>query len=139
MNPSSTSPPAIVPLVGRVLLALLFVVSGFGKVSHYDATAGYMASAGMPLIPLLLPATILVELGGGLLLIIGLFTRPVAVLLALFTIPVTLTFHHFWDLPAAQAAMQQIHFLKNLSIIGGLLMLYSYGAGSISVDGRRRR
>jgi putative oxidoreductase len=112
-------------------------MSGWGKVAHYDATAGYMAAGGLPMIALLLPLTIAVELGGGLLLIAGLFARPVALLLALFTIPVTLTFHHFWDLPAAQAAMQQVHFLKNLSIIGGLAMVFAYGPGRLSVDGRR--
>jgi putative oxidoreductase len=127
----------LVPLVGRVLLALLFVVSGYGKLTHYSGTEGYMAAAGLPMIGVLLPLTILCELGGGLLLMIGLFTRPVAVLLFLFTIPVTLAFHHFWDVPAAQAAMQQINFLKNLSIMGGLLLLASYGAGAYSVDAKR--
>ncbi|MEO8937494.1 MAG: DoxX family protein [Burkholderiaceae bacterium] len=128
----------VVPLIGRVLLAILFVVSGYGKLTHYAATEGYMAAAGLPLIGVLLPLTILCELGGGLLLMLGLFTRPIAVLLFLFTIPVTLAFHHFWDVPAAQAVMQQTNFLKNLSIMGGLLLLASYGAGAYSVDARRR-
>lgn len=128
-----------VALVGRILLAVIFVVSGFGKVMHYSGTEAYMASAGIPMIGLLLPLSILIELGGGLLIVLGLFTRPVAIIVFLFIIPVTLAIHHFWDLPSAQAAMQQIHFMKNLAIMGGMLMLAAYGPGSWSLDTKRSR
>ncbi|MGI9025509.1 MAG: DoxX family protein [Burkholderiaceae bacterium] len=130
--------PAIA-LVGRILLALIFVVSGFGKVMNYGGTAAYMASAGLPMVGLLLPLTIAVELGGGLLIAFGLFTRPVAIIVFLFLIPVSLAFHHFWDVPAAQAMTQQIQFMKNVAIMGGMLMLAFAGPGSLSMDARRAR
>ncbi len=130
--------PAIA-LVGRILLALIFIVSGLGKVMNYGGTAGYMASAGLPMVGLLLPLTIAVELGGGLLIAFGMFTRIVAIVEFLFLIPVTLVFHHFWDVPAAQAMMQQINFLKNVAIMGGMLLLAFAGPGSLSVDARRNR
>lgn len=128
-----------IALIGRILLALIFIVSGFGKLTNYAATEAYMASAGLPMVGLLLPLTILVELGGGLLIALGLITRVVAIVMFLFLVPVSLVFHHFWDLPAAQAMGQQIHFLKNLSIMGGMLLLAYAGPGSWSLDARRRR
>ena len=130
--------PAIA-LVGRILLALIFILSGFGKLTGYSGTAAYMAGAGLPMVGLLLPLTILIELGGGLLIALGLFTRIIAIVMFLFLIPVSLAFHHFWDVPAAQAAMQQIQFLKNIAIMGGMLMLAFAGPGSWSLDGRRSR
>lgn len=130
--------PTVLPRVGRIRLAALFVGSGFGKIAGCDRTAACMASAGLPLVSVLLPLTIAIEFGGGLALAAGWFARPVAGLLALFTIAVTLAFHHFRDLPAAQAAMPQIHFMKNLSIIGGLPMVCAFGPGAIGVDARRR-
>ena len=126
--------PATV-MVGRILLALIFVLSGWNKVMHYSSVDTYMASVGIPMAGALLPLTILVELGGGLLIAVGLFTRAAAIVVFLFSIPVTLAIHHFWDLPAAQAMMQQIHFMKNVSMMGGMLLLAVYGAGSWSLDG----
>lgn len=128
-----------IALIGRILLALIFIISGFGKLTHYAASEAYMTNAGLPMAGLLLPLTILVELGGGLLIAAGLFARSIAVLEFLFLIPVSLVFHHFWDLPAAQAMGQQIHFLKNLSIMGGMLLLAYAGPGSWSLDARRAR
>ena len=128
-----------VALAGRILLALIFLVSGFGKLTDYTGTEAYMASAGLPMVGLLLPLTILVELGGGLLIAAGLFARSIAIVEFLFLIPVSLVFHHFWDLPAAQAMEQQIHFLKNVSIMGGMLLLAYAGPGSWSLDARRSR
>ena len=127
-----------VALVGRILLALIFILSGFGKLTDYAGTAGYMTNAGLPMVGLLLPLTILVELGGGLLIALGLFTRVAAPVLFLFLIPVSLAFHHFWDVPAAQASMQQIEFLKNIAIMGGMLLLAFAGPGSWSLDSRRK-
>jgi len=119
-------------LVGRLLLALLFVLSGFQKITGYSGTAGYMASAGLPMIGLLLPLTILIELGGGLLLVIGWQTRWVALVMFLFLIPVTLTFHN-----VAVDPTQMVMLLKNAAIMGGMLQLFAFGAGAWSVDGRR--
>lgn len=120
-------------LTGRILIALIFILSGFGKLTHFDGTAAYMAANGLPMVKLLLPLTILLELGGGLLLAIGLFARPVAILMFLFLIPVTLVFHHFWNVPADQHQLQMIMFLKNLAIMGGMLYIATNGPGPLSL------
>ena len=125
-----------VSLVGRILLAVIFLLSGIGKITGYAATAGYMASKGLPMVGILLPLTILVEVGGALLLILGWKARWGAVVLFLFLIPTTLIFHAFWGLDAQAAQMQQINFLKNLAIMGGMLMLFAYGPGRWSIDGK---
>jgi putative oxidoreductase len=124
-------------LVGRILLGLIFILSGFGKIAGFDGTVGYIASAHLPLPTLVAALTILIELGGGLALVTGLFTRQTAVLLAIFTVLAAVIFHAFWRAPAAQQMMQQINFLKNLSIAGGMLVLAAFGPGTISVDARR--
>jgi len=121
-------------LVGRILLGALFIISGFGKITGYEGTAGYMASKGMPFVNLLLPAAIAIELGGGLLLALGYKARWAALAIFLFLIPTTLIFHAFWGIDPKEAAMQQINFLKNVSIAGGMLMVFAHGPGAYSVD-----
>jgi putative oxidoreductase len=125
MNPNITNSAA---LAGRILLALLFIVSGFGKITGWDGTAGYMASKGMPMVPVFLALTIAMELGGGVLLAVGFRARWVAAAFVLFLIPVTFIFHPPGD------ATQQVNFLKNLAIMGGMLMVIANGAGAYSVD-----
>ena len=120
-------------LAGRILLALIFILSGWGKITGYSGAAGYMASAGMPLVNVLLPLAILAELGGGLLLVTGYQARWAAAGLFAFMIPTTLIFHGFWSVPAEQMQMQQIQFLKNLSIMGGMLMVTAFGPGAWSL------
>jgi putative oxidoreductase len=124
----------IAALAGRILLAFMFILSGFGKIGGYDATAAYMAAKGMPMIGVLLPLTILTELGGGLALAAGFKARWVALLLAGFTILAALIFHDFWAVEAAHKMDQQINFLKNISIAGGMLMVFAFGPGRFSVD-----
>ena len=126
--------PNVLALVGRILLAAIFIISGFGKITGWDGTAAYMASKGLPMVPALLALTIAIELGGGILLAIGYKARWAALAIFLFTIPVTLVFHNFWAADAAQVQMQQINFLKNLAIMGGMLMVVAFGAGTYSVD-----
>lgn len=121
------------PLAGRVLIALIFIVSGFGKIAGFAGTSGYMASKGLPLVPVLLVLTIIVELGGGLMVLLGIKARWASTALLLFMIPVTLIFHPFWAVDAASAQMQQIMFLKNLAIMGGLLYIAAFGAGRYSL------
>lgn len=125
------------PLVGRILIALIFLLSGFGKLTGFGGTAGYMASK-MPLsgslIDLLLVITIIIELGGGIALVLGWKARIAALLLFLWLIPVTLIFHNFWAAPADQAMIQQIMFLKNLCIMGGMLLIMANGPGPLSVN-----
>lgn len=118
------------PLVGRILLALIFVLAGFGKLgAGYAGTQGYMESMGVP--GMLLPLVIILEIGGGIALIIGWQTRIVSWLLAGFTLLAALIFHNnFGD------QTQMIMFLKNLAIVGGLLVLAVHGPGAYSLDKR---
>ena len=131
MNPTCES---LAAFLGRIFLALLFVVSGVGKITGYAGTAAYMASKGLPMVDVLLPLTIAVELGGGLLLALGWKARWAAAVLLLFLIPTTLIFHQFWGLEPKLMQMQKIHFLKNVAIMGGMLMVLAIGAGAWSVD-----
>jgi putative oxidoreductase len=121
------------PLVGRILLGLIFVVAGFGKITGYAGTMGYMASHGLPMVQLLLPLTILVELGGGLMLVLGWNARLAAGVLFLFIIPTTLVFHNFWAVPADQMQGQMNNFLKNLAIMGGMIYVVVFGSGPLSL------
>ena len=121
-------------LVGRILLAVIFITSGFGKITGYDGTAAFMASKGLPMVGVLLPLTILTELGGGILLAIGYKARWAALALAGFTILAAIIFHNFWAVEAAQKMAQQINFMKNVAITGGLLVVFAFGAGRYSVD-----
>jgi uncharacterized membrane protein YphA (DoxX/SURF4 family) len=130
-EPDYANPAAF---IGRIFLALLFVVSGVGKITGYAGTAAVMASKGLPMVDILLPLTIAVELGGGLLLALGWKARWAAAVLFLFLIPTTLIFHQFWGLEPKLAQMQKIHFLKNVAIMGGMLMVLAIGAGRWSVD-----
>ena len=125
----------VAALLGRVALALIFVISGFRKITTVAATSGYIASKGLPMPDALAVAAIVIELGAGLLLIIGWKTRWAALLIAFFLIVITPIFHAFWSVPADQMMMQQSQFLKNLAILGGMLMLYVAGPGRFSVDG----
>lgn len=122
------------PLAGRILLASLFIWAGIGKAMHYTGTAGYMAQHGLPFVHLLLPITIAIELGGGLMILLGWYSRWIAVLVFLFIIPVTLVFHAFWSADAAHYQGMIINFMKNLSIMGGMLMLAAHGPGPISIN-----
>ncbi|EKP0309648.1 DoxX family protein [Aeromonas veronii] len=116
-------------LAGRVLLALMFVMAGWSKIGGYAGTQGYMEAMGVP--GFMLPLVILLELGGGLAVVLGLFTRTLSVLLAGFTLMAAFIFHYQ---PAEQ--MQMLMFMKNVSVAGGFLALAAAGAGAFSVDAR---
>lgn len=121
-------------LAGRILLAYLFVLSGFGKMFKFAGTAGYMASKGMPMAEVLLVGAILIEFVGGLMVAVGWKARWAALAIAVFLVPATLIFHAYWTYPEAQAAMQQIQFNKNLAILGGMLYVAVMGPGRLSLD-----
>ncbi len=121
------------PLIGRILLALIFVLSGFGKIGGFAQTAGYMASKGLPMANVLLIITIVIELGGGLMLIFGYKARLAAFVFFLWLIPVTWVFHAFWSAPAAEAQTQMIMFMKNIAIMGGMLYIMAFGSGPYSI------
>lgn len=124
-------------LIGRVLLALLFVPAGFSKIGGFAGTAGYIASQGVPFPELATAAAIGVELGLGLLLLVGLQTRWAALGIALFTAVITFIFHNYWAVPADQVMMQQQAFFKNIAVVGGLLTVAAWGAGAWSLDAKR--
>jgi putative oxidoreductase len=121
-------------LVGRVLLAYIFVVAGFGKIGRFSATAAYMASKGLPMSEMLLVATILIELVGGLMIALGWKARWAALAIFVFLIPTTLIFHAFWTVDPEQVRAQTIQFNKNLAIMGGMLYIAIVGSGRYSLD-----
>jgi putative oxidoreductase len=123
-------------LIGRVLIAAMFVYAGYGKIGGFDGIAGYIASKGLPLSQLLAAGTIALEIVAGAMLIAGWKTRWAAFALAAFTVAATLLFHNFWAFPADQFRTQQLFFLKNMAITGGLLMIVAFGAGRWSIDRR---
>ena len=131
--------PAIAPVVvvARVLLALMFILGGFSKFAGLEGTAGYIASKGLPMPAVLAFLTAALEVVGGLALAIGFHARIAALALALFTLLATVLFHNFWAMPADQAFVQQLMFMKNLAVAGGLLFVFSLGAGPASLDARR--
>ncbi len=126
-------------LVGRLLLALLFLPAGISKIGGFAGTAGYIASKGLPLPELGAVIAIVVEIVGALALIAGFGTRLAALVLAVFTLVATFIFHNYWGVPADQAFVQQLMFYKNIAVVGGLLVLAAHGAGAWSVDAKRQR
>jgi putative oxidoreductase len=125
-------------LLARVLMAILFLVAGIGKIGGFAGTAGYIASKGLPLPQLGAVIAIVVEVGGAVALLAGFQTRVVALVMAVFTIATGVFFHNFWALPAEMVQLNQIMFMKNLSIAGGLLMMSAFGAGALSLDAKRK-
>lgn len=127
-------------MIGRWAIASIFLIAGVMKMTSYEATAGYMASKGLPLIPVLLVAAAILEIVGALALILGWKTRFFSFLLFLFLIPTTYFFHDFWTVtdPVLQQ-LQQWAFFKNVAIAGALLFLFGTGAGCCSIDACCRR
>ena len=133
---STTPAQDALALLGRILLAALFVPAGFGKISGFEGTVGYIGSVGLPLPALGAIAAIMVELGLGLLLLLllGFKTRISAIVLAVFTVAAAVFFHNYWALPADKAFVNQLMFWKNIAIAGGLLAFAAFGAGRFSID-----
>lgn len=125
---------AFLMFIGRLCIAAIFILSGVGKFFNWDQTAAYMASKGLTMVPLFLIGAALVEIIGGLTLVFGYKTRWGATLLLLYLIPTTVIFHDFWNQSGAEYMTQQIEFLKNLAIFGGLLYVISVGSGGCAVD-----
>lgn len=123
-------------LAARILLALLFVIYGWDKLVGFHGTVQYMASDGLPLPVVAAGIAVVMELVVGLALVLGVATRPLALLLAVYTLATALIGHHFWTMAGADRYMNAINFYKNISIIGGLLALYVAGPGKYSIDAR---
>jgi putative oxidoreductase len=148
LNSSSSMPPELTPaegintmdttrylsFVGRLLIGLPFAMGGLSKLAAYGPTTAMIAAAGLPVPPLAFAVAVLVELGGGLLLVAGYQVRLVAAALTLFCFATAISFHsNFAD------QNQMIHFLKNVMMAGGLLQIVAFGAGALSLDSRFSR
>lgn len=132
---NATTPASdAVMLVARILLALMFVSAGFSKIGGFEGTAGYIASKGLPLPQLGAAIAIVVELAGGIMLIVGWKARWAALAIAVFTAVATVIFHNYWAMTGADAFTQRLMFWKNVSVIGGLLAVYAFGPGRWSID-----
>lgn len=126
------------PLAGRILLSLIFLMSAFGKITNWSMTARYMASKGMPAVPFFEAMAILLEFGGAFAVLTGWAARLGALALLIFLIPATLIFHNFWAYTGMEQQNQMINFLKNLGLMGGLLYVMAFGPGPLSVDAHRQ-
>ncbi|MEQ1944123.1 DoxX family protein [Mesorhizobium sp. VNQ89] len=129
---TGTSSNSLAILIGRVLLSIMFIVAGFGKLTAIGATAGWFGSIGLPVPTVTAVVVGLVELVGGLAILVGYQTRIAALVLAVFTVAATLIAH-----TNLADQVQQLFFLKNLAITGGFLALAAGGAGAYSIDARR--
>lgn len=126
----------VILLLARILLMILFVLSGWSKLSGFEGTVGYMTSLGAPAPILAAAVAVIMELLVGILLILGFYTRPLALLFALFVLGTALLGHPFWNMVEPERSANMTQFLKNLAIVGGLLLLALTGAGRFSLDRR---
>jgi putative oxidoreductase len=124
-------------LAARLLMVVLFLPAGIGKLTGFAGTVGYITSVGLPLPTLAAATALVVEIIGSLALLAGFGTRIAALVLAAFTLVASFFFHAYWGVPADQAFMQQLLFFKNIAVVGGLLAIAANGAGAWSLDSRR--
>ncbi|MFM2426496.1 MAG: hypothetical protein RL707_322 [Pseudomonadota bacterium] len=124
-------------LIGRLLLAAVFLPAGLSKLSGFEGTVGYIASVGLPLPTVAAVVALVVEILGAIALVAGFQTRIAAAVLAVFTLVASVFFHAFWAAAPEQAFIQQLMFFKNIGLIGGLLVLVSSGAGAWSIDAKK--
>jgi putative oxidoreductase len=125
------------PLVGRVLLVLMFIIAGYGKITGFEGTIGYMQAHNMPMTQVLAVIAIIIELGGGIMIAVGWKARWAAAALFIFVLVASYVFHAFWAVPADQAQLQNVLFMKNLAVMGGMLYIIVYGSGPLSLDKNR--
>lgn len=128
-----------VSLIGRILLTAIFLLSGFNKIFGWEGTAAYMTAKGMVAVPIMLAGAIFFEIVGALMIILGFHARIGALMLIIFLIPTTLIFHNFWTYPVEEQQIQMIMFMKNLGLLGGLLIVAAFGSGPLSLDSQRRK
>lgn len=125
------------PLLGRILIAYLYIPAGISKVTGFNNTVGYITSKGLPMPEVGAVIAIVVEIVVAAALLVGFKTRYAALILAAFTLAAAVGFHNYWAVPDAQKMMQTIMFNKNLAIVGGLLFVAVFGAGPFSLDNRK--
>lgn len=126
----------VIILLARILLMILFVMSGWSKLTGFEGTVSYLASLGAPVPTVAAAVAVIMEFFVAIILILGFYTRPLAFLFALFVIGTALIGHPFWNMVEPAKAANTVQFFKNMSIVGGLLLLSVTGAGRFSVDGR---
>ncbi|MBB5408362.1 MULTISPECIES: DoxX family protein [Paraburkholderia] len=126
----------VVVLVARILLMVLFVMFGWSKLTGFAGTVAYMTSTGAPVPAFSAVIAVVMELVVGVALLVGFFTRPLALLLAVYTLGTAIIGHHYWNMTGAMQYDNMIHFYKNIGIIGGLLLLCVTGPGKYSFDRR---
>ena len=125
-------------LAGRLLLAVLFLPAGIGKLTDFAGTVDYISSVGLPMPQVAAALALVVEIVGSVALIAGYGTRLAAIVLAVFTLVASFFFHAYWALPADQQMIQQLLFFKNIAVVGGLLTVAAWGPGAWSVDRRKK-
>jgi len=136
LTPSQSTQDALT-FAARLLFVALFLPAGIGKLTGFEGTVGYIASVGLPLPTAGAALALVVEIVGGVALLLGLQTRLAALVLAGFTLVASYFFHAFWAVPADQVMVTQLLFYKNIAVAGGLLALVASGAGGWSLDARR--
>lgn len=136
---ANSSGNAIVSLLGRVLLSAIFILSGFSKIFAFQASARMLAAKGFPLATVAMAIAIAIEVIGGLAILTGFKAKIAAWIVFLYLIPTTLMFHNFWTMQGAMRMSNHTNFMKNLAIMGGLLLLASNGAGRCSLDAASAR
>ena len=138
-TPIHVAPRSTSALIGRFLIAAIFITSGFAKLADPSGAIGYMNAVGIPHSDVLVYVAGIAELVGGLGLVFGVFTRLAAAGLFLYLIPTTLLFHNFWAVEGAAVKTQLVNFMKNLAIMGGLATIFAHGPGRFSIDRVMRR
>jgi len=133
----SNGSTSLIPLLGRILLSVVFILGGIGKITGFAFEESLVAGKHLPLPAVALGVALVIELFGGLLILAGLATRLTAWILFLYLIPTTLLFHNFWAMSGMDRIDNTIHLQKNLAIMGGLLLLAAFGPGAHSVDAAR--
>ena len=121
-------------LAARVLLVLLYLIFGWSKLTNYSETVSYMATTGAPVPQISAVIAIAIEFFIGLAILVGIFTRPLALLMAVYTLATALIGHHYWSMSGADQLANETNFYKNVSIMGGFLLLFITGAGKYSLD-----
>jgi putative oxidoreductase len=121
-------------LVARILIVILFLLAGIPKLTGFSGTIGYMASVGAPFPTLAAIVAVAFEVFGSLALLLGVFTRPIALVYMVYTLGASLIGHHYWTMEGAERMANFINFYKNLSIMGGFLLLAVTGAGRYAID-----
>jgi putative oxidoreductase len=133
----ANSSGAVTSLIGRVLISLIFVLSGVQKFMMFSMMVGFATSKGLPMPTVAIGAAATLEVLGGVAILAGFQTKLASWLLFLFLIPTTILFHNFWAMQGMDRMNNEGHFLKNLAVMGGLLILAANGAGGYSVDSSR--